>query len=108
MQRILSHSALATLVLIAGLLIDMLCFAQAKPTLGSFENGADIGEVTPPGTAQFDPVTKHYTVTSSGENIWANNDAFHFLWRKVIGDVSLTAEIAFLTTGGDPHKKAVL
>ena len=82
--------------------------AQTKPTLGAFENGTDIGIVTPPGTAQFDPASKRYIVTSSGENIWTSSDAFHFLWRKASGDVSLGAEIAFLASGGNPHKKAVL
>ncbi|MBK5294576.1 MAG: hypothetical protein JJE04_23210, partial [Acidobacteriia bacterium] len=47
-------------------------------------------------------------VTASGENIWGTADAFQFVWKKVSGDVSLTAEVAFLTATGDPHKKAVL
>lgn len=40
--------------------------------------------------------------------MWATNDAFHFLWRSVSGDVALTADIEFIGTGGDPHRKAVL
>lgn len=40
--------------------------------------------------------------------MWFTNDAFHFVWKKVSGDVSLAAEIAFVGEGGDPHRKACL
>src|SRR6185436_17043772 len=36
------------------------------------------------------------------------NDAFHFVWKKMSGDVTLAADIAFIGTGGDPHRKACL
>ena len=37
-------------------------------------------------------------------------DGFHFAWKKVSGDVSLTADITFPVAAGDhnPHRKAVL
>jgi TolB protein len=40
--------------------------------------------------------------------MWFGIDDFHFAWKKVSGDVALTADIAFLGTGGNPHRKAVL
>lgn len=107
MRKTLPRSVLKVLVLIA-ICIQLPCFAQSHPTLGSFENGSDVGEVTPPGTAQYDPATKRYLVTSSGQNIWNNHDDFHFLWRKASGDVSLNADIAFETSSGNEHEKAVL
>ncbi len=39
--------------------------------------------------------------------MWGPKDAFHFVWKKVSGDLTLTAEIKTLA-GGDPHHKAVL
>jgi len=51
---------------------------------------------------------KTYRITPSGENIWGAADALHYVWKKVSGDVSLTASVSFPTTTGDPHKKAVL
>ncbi len=40
--------------------------------------------------------------------MWFAADAFQFAWKKVSGDVTLTADISFLTNTGNEHKKAVL
>jgi hypothetical protein len=40
--------------------------------------------------------------------MWLAADAFQFAWKKVSGDVTLTADISFLTKTGNEHKKAVL
>lgn len=40
--------------------------------------------------------------------MWLASDAFQFAWKQVSGDIALTANIAFLQTGGNPHRKAVL
>ena len=79
-------------------------------SLGVFEGQSDVGSVTPPGTLAFDPTGSVYTITAAGANIWFAEDAFHFVWKKVSGDVSLTADINFPISSGDPnpHRKAVL
>jgi TolB protein len=78
--------------------------------LGVFEGQSDVGAVTPPGTAAWDSATNTYTLTSAGANLWGTTDAFHFLWKKMSGDVSLTADVSFPDTTGDhsPHRKALL
>jgi TolB protein len=84
---------------------------QPKPikvNLGIFEGQTDVGTVLPPGTAQFDPGQKTYTLTGSGANMWMTRDVFHFVWKKVSGDVSLSADIAFPNPGGNAHRKAAL
>jgi TolB protein len=82
---------------------------QDKTTrLGLFESHADIGTVLHPGSATYDDASKTFTVSGSGENMWFNNDAFQFAWQKVSGDVALTANIAFVGSGGNEHRKAVL
>src|SRR3954468_3157541 len=68
--------------------------APAAP-LGVFEGQIDVGSVVPPGVAVYNPESKTYTITSAGENLWSTTDAFHFVWKKMSGDVSLTAEIDF-------------
>jgi len=82
----------------------------AGNSLGIFENQSDVGSVTPPGTASFNAATGVYTIRSAGEDLWANVDAFHFVWKKVSGDVSLTADVK--VADGDanshPHRKALL
>ena len=76
--------------------------------LGMFEGQTDVGPVHPAGTTQFDGGPKTYTLTGAGENMWMTKDAFHFVWKKVSGDVSLTADVRFPNPGGNAHRKAVL
>ena len=79
---------------------------MAQP--GIFEGHGDVGTVLHPGSVEYDAAQKTYRITASGENIWGTADALQFVWKKVSGDVSVTAEVAFTTATGDPHKKAVL
>jgi WD40 repeat protein len=81
--------------------------AQSRQ-IGIFENHQDVGVVLHPGAAAYDAAQKSYTLSGSGENMWFGIDDFHFAWKKVSGDVALTAGIAFLGAGGNPHRKAVL
>jgi len=82
----------------------------AGSSLGIFENQSDVGSVVPPGVATFDAASGVYTIRSVGANLWVNVDAFHFVWRKVSGDVSLTADVKLADAGpgSDPHRKALL
>ena len=83
----------------------------AKPPaapVGIFEDHADVGTVLHPGSVEYDASKETYILTGSGENMWFAADAFQFVWKKVSGDVTLTADISFPTTTGNPHKKAVL
>ncbi len=79
-------------------------------SLGIFKGQSDVGSVTPPGTLAHDSVKDVYTVTAAGANLWSTVDGFHFVWKKVSGDVSLTADVNFPVISGDPspHRKAVL
>lgn len=88
------------------LLIPALAAAQTP--VGIFENHSDVGHVLHAGSAIFDPATKTYTLRGSGENMWGKSDAFQFAWRKVSGDVELTADVRFINLSGNEHKKAVL
>src|SRR6266481_9227997 len=82
-------------------------WASAAPT-GLFESHADVGSILHPGTLEYDAARGTYTVSGSGENVWATADAFHFVWKKVTGDESLAADVSFLSKGGNEHRKAVL
>jgi TolB protein len=82
--------------------------AWAQNPVGIFENHQDVGTVLHPGSATFDAAKGTYTLRGSGENIWATQDAFQFAWKKVSGDVELTADIVFANRVGNEHKKAIL
>jgi len=75
---------------------------------GIFEAHQDVGVVLTPGAAEYDPSRQAYTLSASGENMWATADAFQFAWKKLSGDVRIEADISFLGEGGDPHRKAVV
>jgi TolB protein len=75
---------------------------------GIFEGHNDVGTVLHAGTVDYDASKQTYTIGGSGENMWLASDAFQFAWKKMSGDVNLTADISFLTTTGNEHKKAAL
>src|SRR4051794_27496892 len=85
-------------------------YAQAaSQSLGIFENQADVGSVQHPGSAEYNAETRSYTISGSGENMWAAKDEFHYVWKKVsMPDVTLTATVSILGNGGEGHRKAVL
>jgi len=88
----------------------MWCTTAAGQSVGVFEEHLDVGSVGHEGNAQFDAAAGTYTITGSGENMWFGKDAFQFAWKKVAGggDVTLTADIAFVGEGKNAHRKAVL
>jgi len=81
---------------------------QAQQPVGIFENHSDVGAVLHEGAAAYDPAKNTYTLTGSGENMWTTHDEFQFAWKKVSGDVQVTALVRFLNSSGNEHKKAVL
>src|SRR5215467_15969521 len=82
--------------------------ASSTNPVGVFEAHGDVGAVLHEGSVEYDAAKQTYTLTGSGYNIWFEKDAFQFAWRKETGDVTLEADISFLGTGGNEHRKAVL
>ncbi len=95
---------------IVSLSIILLSLASHAQTAGAgiFESHSDVGTVFHAGSVDYDSTQKTYTISGSGENMWLAADAFQFVWKKMSGDVSLTADISFLTKTGNEHKKAAL
>jgi hypothetical protein len=96
-----SH-AIAAIVVVIGLFATGA--SAAAESLGDFEARSDVGTVDPAGKASYDAARKEYRITSAGQNIWAKHDDFHFVHRKVSGDVVMTADIA-LGDGTNAHRK---
>jgi TolB protein len=44
-------------------------------------------------------------VTGGGANIWARSDEFHLVWRRLSGDVALSATLRFAKADGAGHRK---
>lgn len=106
MRRIASLPLLLPLLVFAA--ASIASAASASGPLGIFEGQTDVGSVVPPGTAAYQSDT--YSLAAAGANIWSTTDGFHFVWKKVSGDVALTAEMNFPDNTGNPspHRKAVL
>jgi TolB protein len=100
-----------TACMFAMLVIGMPQTLRAKEKsgkLGIFAHHGDVGTVLHKGSVKYNAANQTYTVTGSGENMWFNTDAFQFVWKKVSGDVTLAADVSFVGTGGNPHRKAVV
>jgi Tol biopolymer transport system component len=78
--------------------------------VGIFAGHGDVGKPSKPGALQYDAARGAYLVTGGGENMWLTNDAFHFVWKQVSGDVSLAADLRWTGSNGAPnaHRKACL
>src|SRR5262244_399671 len=61
----------------------------AETNLGLFESHRDIGSASKPGSVSFDSTNDSYTIAGGGANMWFTNDAFHFVWKQLSGDVAL-------------------
>ena len=93
------------------LMFAFFCVLRAETPggpIGMFEGHGDVGTVLHAGTTEYDAATKTYTITGSGNNMWANEDDFQFAWKKMSGDVTLQANVSFIGLGGVPHRKGVL
>jgi TolB protein len=92
-------------------IIMALGVALALPqtnSLGIFTNEGSVGQ-TPAGCkAEYDASKEEYRITGGGANMWGAADAFYFVWKKVSGDVTLTADIQWVGTSAAEHRKAVL
>ena len=76
--------------------------------LGLFQDMSAVGTLLHAGSAEYSAATGTYEVTGSGENMWANADAFQFVWTKVDAvNVTFTADISILSSG-EEHRKAAL
>jgi TolB protein len=91
----------------ATLLIAVCGFAQST-SKGMFTNASDVGQTPPGGKAEFDPAKSEYRITGGGANVWGAVDAFHYLWKQVSGDFTLSADVRWVGTSPTDHRKAML
>jgi TolB protein len=99
---------LLTLLLACGLLLRVGSVSSQTAAVGLFDGHGDIGAVGKAGSVEYDATTKRYTVAGGGENMWFATDAFHYVWKRMSGDLSIAADIEFVGAGGNAHRKACL
>src|SRR6185312_11036265 len=94
--------------------VEKPCCSELKPRrgpegpVGIFTNQGPVGDATPGSKAEYDPVKKEYRITGGGANVWETTDAFYFIWSRMSGDFSLTADVTWVGTSPTEHRKAML
>jgi Tol biopolymer transport system component len=84
---------------------SLACAALAQ---GLFDSHGDIGLTPKAGASDFDEAKGEYRITGGGANLWGTVDAMQFAWKRIPGDVTITADVQFVGTGAVAHRKAVL
>jgi TolB protein len=75
---------------------------------GIFEGNTDVGDNPRSGGVEHAAGSDEYRVTGGGANIWGTADAFHFVYKRLSGDLDISADIDFVGAGVEPHRKVVL
>lgn len=81
------------------------CDGTKKQSEQFFTDSGDIGDCKLEGYMTYDPVKGIYALTGAGANMWGEKDAFHFVWKEIDGDFSLSSTIAFEGEGVNTHRK---
>ena len=109
-KRNLNNISMKHLKILSVVFISILALASCKSEadLGIFEGNGDIGNVGYAGTVEFNPSDSSYAVSGGRTNMWFDSDQLHYVWKKVSGDICITADIEWIGEGVDPHRKACL
>lgn len=84
---------------------------SSDSAVGIFESRTNVGTATVPGSVEYDAAKGEYRVTGGGANLWGKVDGFHFLWKRVSGDFTMTADIRVLpgsSAESHVHRKGAL
>jgi hypothetical protein len=80
-------------------------YAQQIDGLGIFDGTSDIGGMKLYGSIKYDGATHIYTLSGGGNNVWGNVDQHFYAWKRLTGDFSMTAQVAFEGQGVNAHRK---
>ncbi|MBZ5596288.1 MAG: hypothetical protein LAP39_28920 [Acidobacteriia bacterium] len=94
--------------LLALLLGTAFLASPQDAALGPFESHSDVGETPKKGSVEYSAATGEYRIIGGGANMWESTDAFHLVWKRLSGDVTLTADVRFIGAGAVEHRKAAL
>ena len=70
----------------AGLFDEEWQLPAPPPPVAGFDTRGDIGITPKSGAVDYDAAKGEIKITGGGANIWAAEDAFHFLSRRITGD----------------------
>jgi len=90
-------------------LLAVCCLAAicGAESLGPFDSSSDVGVTPQKGKVEFDGAGV-FRVTGGGADMWGKADAFQFVWKKMSGDMALTADVQFAGASAQTKRKAAL
>ena len=103
-----SRSRLIFVFVLGMLALRASAATPAPSSLGIFEADQDVGTLLHPGSARDHAAANSYTIGGSGENMWFGMTTFTSSGKRSPATFALHADIAFVGSGGNPHRKAVL
>jgi len=102
-MKSLSEIKKAMMILVACVLFVNVSAQQSGS--GLFEGSGDVGNPKLKGSFEYNPLSKVYTLTGAGTNMWMNSDEFFMAWAKMDDDFSISAKVAFEGKGVNEHRK---
>jgi len=75
----------------------------ATAPVGIFAAHSNVGHAR--GSVTYDPQEKTYLVAGSGQNMWDVRDDFHFVWKRISGNFTLSTRAHFIGVGVEEHRK---
>ena len=75
----------------------------AQSPVGVFTTDTNVGRAS--GSASYDPQQQTYLVAGSGQNMWDTRDDFHFVWKRISGNFTLSTRARFIGSGLEEHRK---
>ena len=79
----------------------------SPPRSGRFDDESGIAETQKPGHVEFNSSSGEYAISGAG-NLGGTSDGFHYVWKKVTGDVVISADTRFSGAGNASDRKAAL
>ena len=76
-----------------------------EQSIGQFEGQGEVGQVSRPGHCEYDAAHQAYTITGAGINLSEQQDAFHFIWKRITGNFIVTTRAEFFEEWGNSHRK---
>ncbi|MDB4581520.1 DUF5050 domain-containing protein [Draconibacterium sp.] len=67
--------------------------------------GISIGNPKIQGSTTYDDETQTFTLNGAGENMWFDKDEFWLEFKKIKGDFIFSANLDFIGTGENAHRK---
>ncbi len=83
-------------------------FDPSQP-LGIFENSADIGLVSSPGSVRFNPSRNEYSIAGQGRRMLGDEeDDLFYVYKEMTGDWSLEATLGWKESAADQHRVGLM